>query len=197
MNRKKIAAIIVFGLSMTTCATPAVGQVTQEDVINYTSDYAKQDMIDFFKKQAIKQTMLEAQAAKTVLLANNAKIMNSTIKKLNRHVGKTWYVFSGNTPAGWDCSGLTMWFYEQQGISIEHRASKQAKVGKATKSPKPGDIVVFRYKGSNSAYHVGIFIGNGKMIHAPKHGHVTRVESIATFGGNYSNISYRTIVETS
>lgn len=196
MKRKKIAAIVLFGLTLTTCSTPASGQMTQQDVINYTSDYAKADMINFFKDQEIKQTMLQAQAAKVELVHKNTLIMNKAIKSLNKYVGKTWYVFSGNTPRGWDCSGLTMWFYEQQGIALEHRATKQAKAGKATKSPKIGDIVVFKYKGSASAYHVGIYIGNGKMIHAPKHGHVTRIENVDTFAGNYSNVSYRTIVET-
>lgn len=144
------------------------------------------------------ELMAEAQAdmlRKMELGSNTAKVKQA-IDKLKTHVGRTWYVFSGNTPAGWDCSGLTMWFYEQIGIELEHRASKQDTSGKATTTPKPGDIVVFKYRGSNDAYHVGIYIGNGEMIHAPKHGHLTRIEDIKTFGGNYSNITYRTLIET-
>ena len=129
------------------------------------------------------------------LESNTAKI-DKAINKLKSHVNKTWYVFSGNTPAGWDCSGLTMWFYKQVGIELEHRASKQDTSGEATTDPKPGDIVIFKYNGSKDAYHVGIYIGNGKMIHAPKHGHATRVEDISTFGGDYSNISYRRLIDT-
>lgn len=129
------------------------------------------------------------------LMANRTRI-NRALQKLRSHVGKTWYVFSGATPSGWDCSGLTMWFYEQLGVQIEHRASKQDRSGVQTDTPNPGDIVVFHYKGSSDAYHVGIYIGNGKMIHAPKHGHVTRVEDISTFGGNYSNISYRRLIDS-
>ena len=143
---------------------------------------------------------LKAQAQKVFLnqmrLQSNTNKVSAAIKKLNTHVGKTWYVFSGATPAGWDCSGLTMWFYEQLGISLEHRASKQANAGTTTLTPKPGDLVVFKYKGTKSAYHVGIYIGDGKMIHAPKHGHTTRVEDIKTFAGNYSNISYVNFIET-
>jgi cell wall-associated NlpC family hydrolase len=89
-----------------------------------------------------------------------------------------------------------MWFYEQLGIKLEHRASKQAKAGTTVKNPKPGDLVVFTYKGYNSAYHVGIYIGDGKMIHAPKHGHATRVEDIKTFAGNYTKVSYVNFIET-
>ena len=146
------------------------------------------------------QVELKAQAQAVLLekvrLQANTDRINSAIKKLNSHVGKTWYVFSGATPSGWDCSGLTMWFYEQLDVTLEHRASIQQNAGVATNDPKPGDLVVFKYKGYNSAYHVGIYIGNGKMIHAPKHGHVTRVEDIDTFAGNYSDVSYRQIIES-
>lgn len=126
----------------------------------------------------------------------NQKRLSDALSSLNRYVGKTWYVFSGNTPSGWDCSGLTMWFYKQLGIELEHRASKQEFTGTKTKNPKPGDLVVFKYSGNKSAYHVGIYIGNGEMIHAPRKGEVTRVESIKQFGGNYSDITYVNFIET-
>lgn len=129
-------------------------------------------------------------------LQANTDRVTAAIKKLRSHVGKTWYVFSGATPSGWDCSGLTMWFYQQLDIELEHRASKQDTAGKKTTDPKPGDLVVFKYKGSNNAYHVGIYVGNGEMIHAPKKGHVTRIENIANFGGSYSKIEYRTFIKT-
>ncbi len=132
----------------------------------------------------------------TEVLFDNTQEINKAIKKLNKTVGKTWYVFSGATPQGWDCSGLTMWFYEQVGIQLEHRASKQQSAGVRTKTPKVGDLVVFKYKGYNTAYHVGIYIGDGNMIHAPKEGYRTTIESVATFAGDYSKVSYRQIIDT-
>ena len=148
----------------------------------------------------IHKAELKAQAQAKMLhelkLQANASRVTKAIKKLRSHVNKTWYVFSGATPSGWDCSGLTLWFYKQLGIELEHRASKQDTAGKKVTDPKPGDIVVFKYKGSMSAYHVAIYLGNGKMIHAPKHGHLTRVEDISSFAGNYSNISYRRLIDT-
>lgn len=158
-----------------------------------------------FSSTPVSAQMIETQEVnpnKTVLIQNtqvlfeNTQAIKSAVKKLSKHVGKTWYVFSGNTPAGWDCSGLTMWFYEQVGVELEHRASKQQKAGVATKDPKVGDLVVFKYKGYNSAYHVGIYIGDGKMIHAPKKGHRTIVESVKQFAGKYTNVSYRHVVDT-
>jgi cell wall-associated NlpC family hydrolase len=138
----------------------------------------------------------QAELLQKIKLQENTDRVNKAIDSLRSHVGKTWYVFSGATPAGWDCSGLTMWFYQQLGIELEHRASKQDTAGKSTIEPVPGDLVVFKYNGLNDAYHVGIYIGNGKMIHAPKHGHATRIEDIATFAGNYSDVSYRRIINT-
>lgn len=132
----------------------------------------------------------------TQVLFENTQAVKSAVKKLNKYVGKTWYVFSGNTPSGWDCSGLTMWFYDQLDVQLEHRASKQQTAGVATKNPKVGDLVVFKYKGYNSAYHVGVYVGNGKMIHAPKKGHRTIVESVKQFAGKYSVVQYRHVVDT-
>lgn len=142
------------------------------------------------------QAQAQAEIIEQIRLQVNGDRISAAVEKLKSHVEKTWYVFSGATPAGWDCSGLVMWFYEQLGIELEHRASKQDSAGIETKTPKPGAIVVFKYKGLKDAYHVGIYIGNGKMIHAPKHGHATRIEDISTFAGNYSDVTYRELIET-
>ncbi len=196
MNNKKIAAIIVFGLTMTTCATPAVGQVTKQQTVSSASEIKGVSFTKLMQEHKIKQTQLEAEAEAAKKIEANTALVRKTLKKLNEYTGKTWYVFSGSTPNGWDCSGLTMWFYEQLGINLEHRASVQDDAGTKTNNPKPGDLVVFKYNGSTQAYHVGIYIGNGKMIHAPKHGHVTRAEDVDTFAGNYSKVTYRTLIET-
>ena len=135
-------------------------------------------------------------AIKMEKLRNNGILVEKAINKLSSHVGKTWYVFSGNTPSGWDCSGLTMWFYEQLDIELEHRATIQATGGKKVSTPKPGDIVAFHYENSRKAYHVGIYIGNGKMIHSPAPGKRTSIEDIEKFGGSYSDISYVRYIET-
>jgi cell wall-associated NlpC family hydrolase len=158
-----------------------------------------------FSSTPVSAQMIETQEVipeKAMLIKNTQVLFENTVavkqavKQLKKHVNKTWYVFSGATPAGWDCSGLTMWFYEQVGVELEHRASKQAKAGVATKNPKLGDLVVFKYKGYNSAYHVGVYVGDGKMIHAPKKGHRTIIESVKQFAGKYSVVSYRHVVDT-
>ena len=102
--------------------------------------------------------------------------ISTVIKQLKKRVGRTWYVFSGGTPRGWDCSGLTMWAYEQLGVELPHSANKQARSGIKVVSPEVGDLVLFGYKGTNTYFHAAIFIGNNKVIHAGfKKGQTTSV----------------------
>lgn len=142
------------------------------------------------------QEFFDKQYIQAIKLKDNSKRIEKTIVSLKSYVGKTWYVFSGNTPSGWDCSGLTMWFYEQLGISLEHRATAQALGGTKVPEPKPGDIVAFHYENSAKAYHVGIYIGNGLMIHSPAPGKRTSIDDVVRFGGTYSDISYIRYIES-
>ena len=140
---------------------------------------------------------IKAQRASVLQMQyQNATSITKTVKALKKRVGRTWYVFSGSTPSGWDCSGLVMWAYQQMGVELEHRASLQQKAGTIVKTPKVGDIVAFSYKNSKSAYHVGIYIGNGKMIHARRQGQGTVIESVTTFAGKYSKVTYTRILDT-
>jgi cell wall-associated NlpC family hydrolase len=102
--------------------------------------------------------------------------MAQVVKQLKKRIGKTWYVFSGSTPSGWDCSGLTRWAYAQIGVDIPHSANKQAASGVKVAAPAIGDLVLFGYKGTNTFFHASIYIGNGKVIHAGfKKGQTTSV----------------------
>lgn len=173
---KQIAAVSTLVLTLTGCVSPT------------PDTYIAQPAIKIITKQ-------NTNIIDTAIVDKKVDSLDSMVARLKNTVGKTWYVFSGSTPSGWDCSGLVMWSYEQLGIELEHRASKQGNAGVSTNDPIPGDIVVFKYKGYESAYHVGIYIGNGKMIHAPRKNEVTRIESVSQFGGNYSTISYRRILQ--
>lgn len=73
------------------------------------------------------------------------------------------YVWGGNTPSGWDCSGFVKWAYAKQGINIARGTSAILGSGqfKRTSTPQPGDLVF-----QNGGGHVGIYVGDGKMIGA-------------------------------
>ena len=105
--------------------------------------------------------------------------MQNRIVDLTEHVDETWYVFSGSTPGGWDCSGLVMWFYSEFDIELEHSATKQKKSGQIVYEPMIGDIVSISYPNSEWVYHNGIYVGDGNMIHAPRPGRLTEIRKIS------------------
>jgi cell wall-associated NlpC family hydrolase len=184
---KKIAAIGVMALTLTTCSSPARG-VEQKPIVT-TVVTPKSSMLD-----------MEPFYAKMKIAANTTKL-NNAISHLKKYVGKTWYVFSGSTPRGWDCSGLTMWTYAQVGIDLKHSASAQKNYSKPHKysqaKAKVGDIIAFGWNGWSGAGHVGIYIGNGKMIHAPAPGHKTMIQSVKSFSKyGYSKVTYTRLIKT-
>ena len=85
------------------------------------------------------------------------------------------YVWGGASPSGFDCSGLTMYVYAQVGVSLPHNAAMQwnklPHIGRD--SLAPGDLVF--YSGLN---HVGIYVGDGQIIHAPTFGDHVRLASV-------------------
>ncbi|MFF0747758.1 NlpC/P60 family protein [Streptomyces sp. NPDC004267] len=90
-------------------------------------------------------------------------------------IGKP-YVWGATGPSSYDCSGLTQAAWRAAGVTLPRTTWDQVKVGTrvATADLLPGDLVFFY----DDISHVGIYIGGGKMIHAPKPGAYVREESI-------------------
>lgn len=76
------------------------------------------------------------------------------------------YVYGGSSPSGFDCSGFVQYVFKQNGISVNRTATAQLANGYwvSYDDMKPGDIVYFGY--GSTASHVGIYIGDGKFVHA-------------------------------
>lgn len=90
------------------------------------------------------------------------------------------YVWGGTSPSGFDCSGLVQYVCKQNGISVNRVAADQRNNGTyvSRENLLPGDLVFFANSGG--IHHVGIYIGNGNMIHAPQSGDVVKISSIET-----------------
>jgi cell wall-associated NlpC family hydrolase len=80
----------------------------------------------------------------------------------------TPYRFGGNTPEGLDCSGLVEMAYRSAGIPVPRTADEQFRALPAVNRAQPGDLLFFGDR--RKATHVGIYRGDGQMIHAPGSG---------------------------
>ena len=78
------------------------------------------------------------------------------------------YIWGGASYRACDCSGLMLLAYAQIGISLPHYAASQAYYGTnvAYNDMLPGDMIFFGYGSYSSIYHVGMYIGNGRMVEA-------------------------------
>lgn len=94
------------------------------------------------------------------------------------------YRYGGSSPrTGFDCSGLVSYVFERAwGVLLPRNARAQASVGRPIKRRQdlqPGDLVFYNTR--NSPYsHVGIYVGDGRFVHAPRRGERVREESIDT-----------------
>ncbi|MFJ6698720.1 NlpC/P60 family protein [Streptomyces sp. NPDC091272] len=103
-----------------------------------------------------------ARAAAAVLAARNA-------------VGKP-YIWGANGPSGFDCSGLMQWSYSQAGISLPRTSQAQRHSGRQVSldQAQPGDLVAYR----DDASHIGMYMGNGQVVHAPYPGAPVRYDPV-------------------
>jgi cell wall-associated NlpC family hydrolase len=90
------------------------------------------------------------------------------------------YVWAAAGPNSFDCSGLVEYAYGAAGVGLPHSSSMQSQMGRSVSRSQlqPGDLVFFY----SPVSHVGIYIGNGQMVHAPTTGDVVKIASIDVMG---------------
>ncbi|MFJ5777366.1 NlpC/P60 family protein [Streptomyces sp. NPDC093094] len=86
------------------------------------------------------------------------------------------YVWGANGPGGFDCSGLMQWSYAQAGVAIPRTSQAQRHAGRQVplSQAQPGDLVIYR----SDASHVGMYVGDGQVIHAPYPGAPVRYDPV-------------------
>jgi cell wall-associated NlpC family hydrolase len=90
------------------------------------------------------------------------------------------YVFGAAGMTTWDCSGLTMRAFQSAGVSLPHSSAAQSRMGKSVSfsQKKPGDLLFF----GRPVSHVGIYLGGGRMVHAPRSGSRVKVADASSLG---------------
>ncbi|MFE0514941.1 NlpC/P60 family protein [Streptomyces sp. NPDC058964] len=86
------------------------------------------------------------------------------------------YVWGANGPSGFDCSGLMQWSYAHAGVHLPRTSQEQRYAGRQIplSQARPGDLVVYR----SDASHVAMYVGNGRVIHAPYPGAPVRYDPV-------------------
>jgi murein DD-endopeptidase len=115
--------------------------------------------------------------AQTTVRASN-EVASKAIVYAKEMLGKP-YMYAGDTPTGFDCSGLVKYSYGRAGISMprDTRAQRRMSVLVSMRSLREGDLLFFDQEGKKTS-HVGMYLGNGRFIHAPSSGGKVRTDSL-------------------
>jgi len=93
-------------------------------------------------------------------------------------VGKPYH-YGGSSPAGFDCSGLVQYSYKQAGVNLPRSTDAQHRVSQPLRGShlRRGDLLFFDEEGKKKS-HVGIYLGDGKFVHAPSSGKRVRTDRL-------------------
>jgi cell wall-associated NlpC family hydrolase len=118
--------------------------------------------------------------------------VNSVIAYSKSLLG-TPYVYGGDSPSdgGFDCSGFTKHVFGKYGYTLNRISKDQALNGTYVSRAylQPGDLIFYSFEGNGVISHVGIYLGNGRMINSPKKGDVVKISDVST---NYWTSRYVT-----
>ncbi|KQC09452.1 MAG: hypothetical protein APR62_02360 [Smithella sp. SDB] len=109
-------------------------------------------------------------------------LRESLVKTAKDFLGVPYLWGGTSSDDGFDCSGLTMTVYQLNGLNLPRNSKEQFNTGDTVNKNdlQKGDLVFFSLKGRNSVSHVGIYIGDGKFIHASSQGRKIKVDSLSS-----------------
>ena len=153
-------------------AITATDSTDSTDPTDPTTSFAASDSV----AAATAATAATAAAATATTATATAGTGQALVTAAEKYIGVPYVWGSANPATGLDCSGLVQRSMADIGVKVPRVARDQAKVGTAVSSlaaAKPGDLLVF-----NGGSHIGIYVGDGKMIHAPKPGKHVAVRAV-------------------
>ena len=142
------------------------------------SDYLNLTEIPYENRTSAKSPLFFRRGKSTGTAVSVSALQNSTnaignskaqkiIATAKQYLGVP-YVWGGTSPSGFDCSGLVYYVFRQHGINLNRTAATQYQHGSyvAKSNLRPGDLVFFQNTYKEGISHVGIYVGDGKFLHA-------------------------------
>jgi cell wall-associated NlpC family hydrolase len=155
-----------------------------------TERQATLDQVDEQVKQLLAQEEERQRAEQARIAAEYQSMLNDlqindqtqaqVVQTALQYLGVP-YVWGGESPSGFDCSGLTKYVFAQFGVNLPHFAASQFNLGTPVTVPQlqPGDLLFW---GPGYPHHVAIYIGGGKYIEAPDFGEVVKISTLEIDG---------------
>jgi cell wall-associated NlpC family hydrolase len=109
-----------------------------------------------------------------------APAIGADVADLARQYVGSRYAWGGSSPAGFDCTGFVMFIFGQFGVPLPHNEAGQLASGAAVDADdlQPGDVLVFANTYRRGLSHVGIYLGDGRFVHATDERHGVQVDDL-------------------
>ena len=145
---------------------------------NTTNENKKEEVIETPKEE------VKEESSETISKTKGEEIVTYAKKFL----GYDYVLGAASPKKGFDCSGLTYYVYKQFGYTLSRTSKLQAKNGVEVSKDElqPGDLLIFKNQALTAIGHVGIYIGNNKMIHASEPGVGVVITDLDARGYNYN-----------
>jgi hypothetical protein len=157
-----------------------------------TYEQARQEAEDLHAQGQIGEFFIvrpEDYAAARIRKGRTGDLRRELVETARRFLGVPYCWGGESASEGFDCSGLTMVVYRLNGLNLPRNSRRQFDAGRFVprKDLKRGDLVFFATGDRGRVSHVGLYIGDGRFIHAPRKGRTVRVENLdnSYFAGRY------------
>ena len=156
----------------------------RQSVLDSINSQVRQIIQQEAAREQAEQAQLQAEYASTLRsLQISNQLQAQVVATAMQYLGVP-YVWGGESPKGFDCSGLTKYVFAQFGVDLPHNAAMQFQLGVPVSRDQlqPGDLVFW---GPGNPHHVGLYIGKNEFIEAPDFDEVVRISQL-TFDSDYA-----------